>query len=330
MSRALPGDIAEVPLDRLHLRPGERFHFRAASSALVDSLARRGLASPPAVRTFEGRPLVLVTGRRRVEALRRLGAERIPVRRLGPLSTEEALFWSLEDNLHPPSLDEEDRPLVLAAFREAGLAPADLEARVAPHLGLPRGRAVLERHLALAGRMEDLRPAIEEGRVSVPQLLLFAADGPRVRAVLLDLLERYRPSLSHVRKLRELVFDILEARRTPPDRLAQALDPPPADVRLVLERLRALRLPGLHACEAAYDEALRAWRPPRGLWVRRPDLFEGDALGFAFSADSADAFRTMADLIAEAARRPSLDELFRRGLPHRDGRAGAAEEDPAR
>jgi ParB-like chromosome segregation protein Spo0J len=93
---------------------------------LMESIKRIGLRTPPCVRIVDdyttssgevcdGQP-VLITGRHRLEAVRRLGVEKVECWVLGDESESEAKLWEIAENLHRAELTELERDTHLAEW----------------------------------------------------------------------------------------------------------------------------------------------------------------------------------------------------------------------
>jgi ParB-like chromosome segregation protein Spo0J len=106
----------------------------SAVSALAESIATIGLQTAPTVVERDGR-YVLVTGRHRIEALKLLGVETVPVRPV-EMDDLEARMWAISENLHRVELTVLQRSQQIDEY--AGLAKQKREAegalQVAPHL----------------------------------------------------------------------------------------------------------------------------------------------------------------------------------------------------
>ena len=103
----------------LHVRP-DRLPRQGAPTnatdvvALVSSIRTIGLQVPLTVIERDGRYL-LIAGRHRLEALRVIGEERVPVR-VADFDDIEARLWSISENLHRTELTALQRSEQIAEF----------------------------------------------------------------------------------------------------------------------------------------------------------------------------------------------------------------------
>jgi ParB family chromosome partitioning protein len=80
----------------------------------VTSIRRLGLQSLPTVIERNGR-YILVAGRHRIEAMRVIGKEQVPVR-IFDFNDIEARLWTISENLHYNELNALDRAEQVAEF----------------------------------------------------------------------------------------------------------------------------------------------------------------------------------------------------------------------
>jgi ParB family chromosome partitioning protein len=103
-----------------------------AVSTLAESIASMGLQTAPTVVQRDGR-YVLVAGRHRIEALKTLGIESVPVR-LVEMDDVDARMWAISENLHRAELTIQDRTLQIDEY--AGLAKRKRETETALRVAL--------------------------------------------------------------------------------------------------------------------------------------------------------------------------------------------------
>jgi ParB family transcriptional regulator, chromosome partitioning protein len=105
---------ALVPLDQIDFPANARPTHADKVSELVASIRLLGLQSAPTVIDRNGR-YVLVTGRHRLEAMRVIGKDPVPVR-IVDFDEIEARLWTISENLHRNELSALDRAEQVAEF----------------------------------------------------------------------------------------------------------------------------------------------------------------------------------------------------------------------
>jgi ParB family transcriptional regulator, chromosome partitioning protein len=127
--------------------------------ALVSSIRTIGLQVPLTVIERDGRYL-LIAGRHRLEALRVIGEERVPVR-VADFDDIEARLWSISENLHRTELTALQRSEQIAEF--AKLTKERLEVqKQAPADQSPARPDPVQQYLKMGGKM----PRAEQAGIS--------------------------------------------------------------------------------------------------------------------------------------------------------------------
>jgi ParB-like chromosome segregation protein Spo0J len=219
-----PAKHAWAQLDEIELPDTTRPYVPAEVTALKASIQAIGLQTPLTVVAREGR-YVLVTGRHRLEALRLLKAERIPVR-IVDFDDVEARLWTISENLHRAELTEMQRAQQIAEFaalsqqkseaEKAGQGAGDgISGQLAQKFGpgRPEGgisqvardlnisRRDVRRSQAIAGLSEEVKQAaVEHGLDDNQSALLDAARQPTLQKQI-EALER--------RAQRKLAYDLV-------------------------------------------------------------------------------------------------------------------------
>jgi ParB-like chromosome segregation protein Spo0J len=116
----------------------------AAVERLMDSMRRLGLQTPISVR-MDGDDLLLVAGRHRLEAARRLGWDRIEAVYIEG-DENDARLWEISENLHRAELTAVERAEHIDEWRML------TEAKVGASCTHPGGRQPAERGIAKAAR----------------------------------------------------------------------------------------------------------------------------------------------------------------------------------
>lgn len=96
-----------LALDDIEIAEGRREINAAAVKRLADSIEQVGLRHPITVRR-RGEGYVLIAGRHRIEAFRKLGREHIPSL-IVSMTNDQARLWEIAENLHRADLTKLER-----------------------------------------------------------------------------------------------------------------------------------------------------------------------------------------------------------------------------
>ena len=159
-----------VPLAAIDLAD-ETFHIRldGADEALIASVRGSGVTSPPWLRARPRRgdleAFQVVSGFRRIDALRALGRSRVDAVLLGPGDPDGARLAEcvVLENLAGRGLDPIELSRALRLLREAGVPDDRLRDRYLPAAGRSADRATLDLFLSLDALPGDLREGLSTG-----------------------------------------------------------------------------------------------------------------------------------------------------------------------
>lgn len=115
-----------LSIDEIEVPEGRREVVDATVKALADSIDKIGLRHPITVRKW-GERYILVAGRHRLEACKKLGREHIPAV-IASISKADAELWEIDENLARAELSREERKEHLLRRKAIWQAQKDKEA----------------------------------------------------------------------------------------------------------------------------------------------------------------------------------------------------------
>ncbi len=284
------------------------FSRGGADAVLVRSLARVGLCQPPLLLP-DGRGLRIVSGRRRLEALRQLAAERGEDLEFlyRPVAGEDEGDLFLRTLWENRALREfnlgESAEIYLAAGR--CLSRERIERELFPALGIaPRSR--LRRRIELtAGLVPELQQLAAAGRLEGEVVELLAAWSPDDQAAVGEFAHRLPVNRNRLREIIVRLDDLARRdRRLPGGWLAAAGEAAAgcagaAAVEKVRNFLRERLYPHLSAAEAGFAADRERLGLPPGVRLEPPPFFEGDDFRLSFTFTSAAEWRRICHRLNE-------------------------------
>lgn len=178
-----------------------RFRAQLQADGLVESIAERGQQEPVVVRSRQDGRYQLITGFRRVQALRALSVDTVLAFVRTDLSDEDAFALAFLDNQERRTLSDVDRGLAILRYRQ--YHPDVAMDRIAVRFGLKRSQAY--RLLKLTTFPQVLQDAIVDGVVPSTHALavmaqLRGADDDTIRGWI-DRVRNERLSLTRLETL---------------------------------------------------------------------------------------------------------------------------------
>lgn len=207
--------LREVPIKNITVwgEAQARRLDRGAIAELAKSIRHDGLINPPLVQKVSRNEYLLMSGQRRLAAMKRLRAKKIRVNVLtkkSEMSLEEAKAASVVENLHRNEMANKD-VISAAIILTEKMGKAD----AARHLGITR--ITLNRYLGFAGVPDRLKELVPKtiSREDVTKLYLAVPNVKRatdmavkiqdldshLKKHYISLLSKY-PKMSHLRRLR--------------------------------------------------------------------------------------------------------------------------------
>lgn len=233
-SLKMPDAIFHIEVDKIKPNPSQpRRNFdEQALRELASSIREFGLLQPVVVTKVEREvptgtevEYILISGERRLQAIKLLGMERVPAIIRNVDMDQERLELAVIENIQRENLNPIEMARALARLTdEFRLTQREIATR------LGKSREAVANTMRLLDLPEDMRRAIEEGRISESHgRLLLTVDDPQIREKLFrDLVERGLTT-------RELQNRARAARATSPSPRAHAALAP--ELKMLQEKL---------------------------------------------------------------------------------------------
>jgi ParB-like chromosome segregation protein Spo0J len=280
---------AFMDLDDLDKEPGPYcMSFGFDLGVLMESIDRFGLLAPPCVaKGVQGRAEI-VTGYRRVLALKALGRRRVPVRDLSQagVSSLDCLLLNLSDNLSTREFNDVEKGMALRRLR-ALVRTAEVLARHMPLLGLPRNKMLLETYTRIEDLPQDIKASFAKRELSLQTIKHLQEMDRDSRTAVFEWVSSMKLNINQQRQFIENIVDLfLKNERTIcsllTERDLQAIKHDenlnsPQKAKRLLEHLRARRLPRVSQAEKDFQRTINELGLPRGVSIFHPPYFEGNS-----------------------------------------------------
>jgi ParB family chromosome partitioning protein len=298
-----------------------RITTQADVSPLAASVRRLGLLVPPLL-TPRGERLVVVSGFRRIEACRRIGAGMLPARltlpHTGPL---EWARCAISENILQRDLNPVEISRSLALLEGLGMTPQRCR-ETARQLGLPATEDSIARLKPVCRMADALQSGILSGAIALPVAEELARREPAEALRLGKLLFNLRVSLNKQREILLLLDEISRRENRP---IEAVLDDPGAASILASEEsdhnqrtaalrhyLRVRRYPALNRARRRFESELRRLRLGDGMQLNAPKDFEGTTYRLTLNFDSPERLESLVARLPEIVANPALSRILER------------------
>lgn len=182
VSREIDGSPSELPVDQIAANPFQpRESFDPQELAeLKDSISRHGVLEPVVVRRSKGQ-YELISGERRLRAVRELGQKKIPAVIRDRVSDREMQVFSLVENLQRSDLNDLE---IATGYSELQGRFDYTHDRIAEDTG--KSRSFVSNTLRLLKLPDDAKQALQEGKITSGHArALLSLDDEKTRSSLL-------------------------------------------------------------------------------------------------------------------------------------------------
>lgn len=308
-----------VPLGRLSPRE-RRFSFSndIDISHLAASIKKHGLLSPPLLYEERGR-LAVVSGRRRLQALRQLAEVSVRARILGDEFVSPIEAWSLnfEETITVRKIDAAEACRAAAQLVSFGVEEGKIVQTYLTPLGLPPKTTACRDALAVAACGERLLTLLAGGTAVLSTAAYVASLDSEDRTAAMRHLERAPLTVSQQREWTRLLSDI--SRRdgiTIRGLLATAARRATDDKgkgSAIVQYLRERRYPSLTERKKAFAALLARFPLPPGMRIEPHPFFERDELRISHTSRDAASYDRALKTLERIRRDPAFPSLLSDG-----------------
>jgi ParB-like chromosome segregation protein Spo0J len=317
-------ELKELPLDAIDFEDQTcRISETLESPALQASLREVGQLSPVILLDAGKAPWRVVSGFRRLHALRALGQRCALARALDPsaLSALEVFRLALWENLAHRQLNALEKARSLHTLKQVcGIEQKDLVAIYLPLLELAPHPNVLRGYLRLHELAQELKRLFLEGRLTQASAEKLAARLPAEQLSFAVVFTRARFSASLQRRFLEVVEELAAMG----DGSAVGVLEDAAVMSIVKDStltsyqrgerifdcLYRRRNPRLSLAERKFEAERMKLALPGEVHIAPEPFFESPGLRVAFSAPTPERFREIVSSLHGASMTPALQDLF--------------------
>ncbi len=262
-----------------------RMSFGFDSAALVRSIKRIGLLNAPLIFLEDNMEINIVSGYRRIFALKELGCQNVSCIVLPQhLTKKECLLINFYDNVATRSFNAVEKAMVCS--RLSALFPrSEIVRRFMPALGLPSHEAVLDLYNAIDAELDnEIKHALASARMSVKTVEELLKFPDKDRQTLMDLFSKMNFNSNQQIQVLDLIKDIslrdsksvsaiLEEDNFNSIIMDEAMNVPQKG-RAFLDHCRRIRHPFLYSAERGFKSKVKSLKLPREVEIADPKCFE--------------------------------------------------------
>ena len=295
-------EFSAVPLERILV---EDSFFKISTgdvpAELVASIRLVGLLNPPII-IEKSDGYRIVSGFKRVTALRQLGTNSIPARLLdSDTPVENCILIAITDNSSQRSMNLVEQANAIALLATFLQDPAQL-ADAACSVGVSVNPGMAEKLKKLASMEDTFKTGVLDGTIALPVAIqIQAMDDPAAGVALGELLKELGLSLNRQREMLEWITsicrrdDVTVSQLLATEEIANCLLDANLDRRqkgqMIRKYLKTCRYPTIQAYEKRFDGIVKKLAPAKGTVLTAPPNFESPIYSIRFEFGSCDQLR---------------------------------------
>ena len=286
--------LTETPTQMVHVNsidcsPGPYcMSFEYDLNPLILSINHVGLLnSPMLLASDHSNKLLIISGYRRLEALRHLGIDTIPCRifQASDLDPLHCLLLNLYDNLSTRELNHVEKAMVLVRLENIAPEKTIIEEYL-PVLGLLPRKDIFSLYTRMVGELgESGKTDLAMGRLSLQAVKILLDLKKNTRDAILDFFSNLRLNTNQQRQLIDFIVDIsIIEKRSVSNLLSDSSIREievnnrmngPQKAKAVMKLFRKRRLPSVVKAEKEFNKAVSDLMLPGGVRIMPPPFFEG-------------------------------------------------------
>ena len=282
----LGGRKVDVPLDVFDDEPGPyTMSFAFDLQPLWESIKTIGLVNPPCIAEDEKGRIEVISGYRRILALKRIGRSAILCEDLSSAlpSAKERLLFAFFENLGTRDFNDAEKAMILKRLKP--LFPEEhILKRFMPLLSLPCHEEAFTLYLTLAAKGDAFMDAVARGRLCLKAAKSLMELNHESEACAFQCIMDLMLNVNQQMQFIDIMIDISEIEGSSFSRILKAAPVAavlksrrlnrPQKARRLLEELRRQRYPRWMAAEKRFQKKVEELHLPGGVRMDHPPYFE--------------------------------------------------------
>lgn len=252
---------------------------------LCESIEEIGLINAPCIARNDKGRMEIITGYRRIMALKQLGWRKATCEDLSSVleSPLKRLLFSFHENRATRPLNPVEKAMALSRLARL-IDTQEILKRYMPLLSLPSHEETLRMYLRLAESERAFKQAVADGRISVKTASALMATGSQAAGCLLEPILDLNLNFNQQMQLIDIVMDIANIEKKHASQILKSenireilknrhLNKPQKAVK-VLKELHSKRSPRRSEAEKRFQSRVGRLALPKGMRIDHPAYFE--------------------------------------------------------
>lgn len=314
----------EVSIDQIDL--DDRTYvitFESPISQLIYSIKKIGIIHPPMLEKKTGNTYRVVSGLKRILALKHLNVTQFPAGVFFSTGSEpniELFLLNLYENIGTRNLNHIEKSQVLYKLINLfKLSEEQVIMEFLPQLNLGENKLVLSRYLKLIHLEDNLKIAIVEDFISIDIAIALLERSKNERQAIFELFQWLKLGKNRQKEFMRLLQEIAEISGRSieqllfnskiQDVLSKNKITPPRKIEYIKEILKKMRYPLFASMEDNFQKIKKDLKLPPNIILRPPPFFEGEKYTIEFTFENQSEFKKLTEILKSISEQNKLAKL---------------------
>lgn len=299
------------------------FTFEPLLSPIINSIKKIGLVHPPILEQISENSYRIVSGLKRIIALKHLKTDRFSAQiyqSTSPAPTFYLFLVNIHENLATRELNEIEKSIILYKLIHLFEIPEDkVISDFLPLLNSRANKAMLDRYLKLVHLEDNIRIAIAEDIISIDNALALLEMSRIERQSVFDLFQQLHLGKNNQKELWRLLCEISKISGQTVDQilndkgiqdiLSNKKITSPRKIEHIKDVLKRIRYPHFSKVESDFQNLKKNLKLPPSIILHPPAFFEAEKYTIEFSFKNQAEFKEQIEILASISEGNKLANL---------------------
>ncbi len=299
------------------------FSYGRDSNVIEKSISKVGLINPVILKkkVDADEMYSAICGYQRIQASKKLGQVSFEAKIVDGLNEEEILLLVLHDNLYSRGFNEIEKGIILIKFLDIGYSHERLMAEIAPLLGIPPTRNIINKYIFVLRLNSEIKQSITRNELELERAFLLITLDDAERDAIYRIL--FRETSTNTNESKEAIRSLLDLKLIRKIEIEELLSSSEisnviSDNKFnkrqkgekVCRLIKYMRYPSISVKEDEFDKSCRELRLDNDVRVNHSRYFEGDEIRITLKASNEEKLGNNLERLLVNIRSGKFKKLF--------------------
>ncbi len=299
------------------------FSYGRDSNVIEKSISKVGLINPVILKkkVDTDEMYSAICGYQRIQASKKLGQVSFEAKIVDGLNEEEILLLVLHDNLYSRGFNEIEKGIILIKFLDIGYSHERLMAEIAPLLGIPPTRNIINKYILVLRLNTEIKQSITRNELELERAFLLITLDDAERDAIYRIL--FRETSTNTNESKEAIRSLLDLKLIKKIEIEELLSSSEisnviSDNKFnkrqkgekVCRLIKYMRYPSISVKEDEFDKSCRELKLDNDVRVNHSRYFEGDEIRITLKASNEEKLGNNLERLLVNIRSGKFKKLF--------------------